>query len=66
MNATLRGALTLAPANDNATATSPASPLLCSACRTREGVSMGYCIECITDANAHHDERRGEWQGERC
>lgn len=63
MNAEPRGALTLAPANDNATP--PASPLLCVACRTHEAVSMGYCAECIADANAHYDERRGAWEGER-
>lgn len=39
--------------------------LFCAACGEVEAATDGLCIGCIADANAHIDERRGEWEGER-
>lgn len=58
------------PANDNATAhTSPCNCPDCMECLTGCGNPAagvdGYCTGCMAEANAHYDERRGGWDGDR-
>jgi hypothetical protein len=52
-------------ANDNGRLVGGIKSLLCDACGTREAASDGYCHECMVEANAHYDERRDGWEGER-
>lgn len=58
--------LSASPANDNDRAPGVIGgikSLLCDACGAREAACDGYCVECMIEANAHYDGRRGEWEG---